>query len=62
MQTLQELKNLIYDVEQELERDGLSASEVYLQSDYMFPIDINVRVGNYLGHINVLVETKAEQW
>jgi hypothetical protein len=62
MQTLQELKNLIYDVEQELEKDGLSASEVCLQSDFMRPLDINLRVGDYLGHIHVLVETKGEQW
>lgn len=58
MQTLQELKNLIYDIEEELRKDGLSASEVSLQSDFMTNIEFDLNVGTYLGHTYVWVETK----
>ena len=58
MQTLQELKNLIYDIEEELAKDGLSASEVNMQSDFMTNLYIDLRVNSYLGHIYVLVDTE----
>ena len=58
MQTLQELKNLIYDIEEEITKDGLSASEVTLQSDFMTNIDFELNVGTYLGHVYVRVDTK----
>lgn len=58
IQTLQELKNLIYDVEEELRKDGLTASEVSLQTDFMNNLNINLRVNTYLGHVYVLVDTK----
>lgn len=58
MQTLQELKNLIYDIEEELAKDGLSASEVTLQTDFMNNIDFELNVGACLGHVYVRVDTK----
>lgn len=52
MKTLQDLKNLIEAVENDLNQKGIAMSDVPIQKDFMNGInEISIDVNDYLGHI-----------